>query len=320
MKSKILIVGGGELGSRYLQGLARVSLPLDIFISDISNDSLATAEERWNEVTGTTNHNLQLGIGLSHVPQKVDVAIIATSADVRAQVVGSLSKHCRVCYWILEKVLAQSLDGIDEIQVVVKNTNAWVNTVRRSIPWHKEIKTKLVKSGPFSLSVEGNNWGLASNAIHFIDMLAWLGDETLVSIDTQQLNDVWLESSRRLGFWETFGTITAQFSSGSVVNLTCHNENQTNKSYTIRVRSGQDEWIIDESSGIAQNSAGLIVQGKLSHQSEITAPLIESILKTGQCELPLLNESAELHRPLIKGFLKHWNRNMSNSVTCVPIT
>jgi len=320
MTYKILIVGAGQLGSRYLQGLARVTLPLDIFISDISSDSLATAEARWNDVAGTTNHRLRLGVGFSHVPQEIDVAIIATSADVRAQVVSSLSEHCAVRYWVLEKVLAQSLEEIDKIQAVIGNgCNAWVNTVRRSVPWHKEIKTKIKKSGSFSMSVEGENWGLACNAIHFFDMLAWFSDETLVSIDTQQLNDTWLED-QRLGFWETFGTLTAQFSGGSVAALTCHNVTRSGKFYIIRIFSGQDEWMIDESSGIAERSDGLVVRGKLSYQSEVTAELVKSILVTGACDLPLLKTSAELHRPLIDGLLEHFNRKTPNSVNCVPIT
>ncbi len=318
MSYKILIVGAGQLGSRYLQGMAKVALPLDIFISDVSSDSLARAEVRWHEVANSdSQHSLRFGFGLSHVPQEIDVAIVATGADVRSQVVSAISLHCTVRYWILEKVLAQSLQEMDQIQGVIgNNSKAWVNTLRRTFNWHKEIKAKLGQSGPFAISVVGGNWSLASSAIHFLDMLAWISNEQLLSINTQHLDDHWHES-KRSGFWEIYGTLAARFSSDSVATLTCQKLNQP---YIIWLRAGQDDWKINESLGIAENAAGLVVRGKFSYQSEITAQLIESILETGQCELPSLKVSAELHRPLIHGLLEHWNKNMPNKSSRVPIT
>ena len=60
MHKKVLLVGAGQLGSRYLQGLAKVSIPLEIHVLDISESSLRIAEARWNEVDTSEkdNHNL----------------------------------------------------------------------------------------------------------------------------------------------------------------------------------------------------------------------------------------------------------------------
>lgn len=318
MNDRILLVGAGQLGSRYLQGLAKVARPLDIFVSDISHESLARAEARWYEAAGlASRHSVRFGVGISDVPREIDLAIVATSAETREQVVSSLSEQCVVHYWVLEKVLAQSIQEIDKIEALIRDdSSAWVNTPRRMIAWHKEIKAKLKRSGPFSMSVAGGNWGLACNSVHFLDMLAWLSDEQLLSISTQQVCDEW-HKSKRPGFWEIYGTLTARFSRGSVAALTCHDMDEP---YLIQVSDGQDEWKIYESSGIAERADGLVVRGKLSYQSEITAPLIESILKTGQCELPLLKVSAELHRPFINGLLDHWNISTPNTVSRLPIT
>ncbi len=46
----VLISGAGQLGSRYLQGLAKCRLPLRIVVQDNSRDSLERAQLRWNEV------------------------------------------------------------------------------------------------------------------------------------------------------------------------------------------------------------------------------------------------------------------------------
>ena len=43
--TRILLVGAGQLGSRYLQGLAAFPKPLDIYVMDVSLSSLKQAEE-----------------------------------------------------------------------------------------------------------------------------------------------------------------------------------------------------------------------------------------------------------------------------------
>ena len=104
----ILIIGTGQLGSRYLQGLAVCSTIIDIWCFDPSLDSLKTAKERWEEVEGSStrhkNHWIQ---NFSELPKKIDLAIVATTADVRLQVVQGISQHCSIRYLVLEKVLVQ---------------------------------------------------------------------------------------------------------------------------------------------------------------------------------------------------------------------
>ena len=72
--------------------------------------------------------------------------------------------------------------------------------------------------------------------------------------------------------------------------------------------------------GSAINSEGIKISGNLNFQSEITAALIDSILNYGYCDLPLLEESAELHRVFIREMHQHW-KNCGNPLdTHVPIT
>ena len=49
MSATILIAGAGQLGSRYLQGLANCQNTLDIYVQDISKQSLQIAKQRWEE-------------------------------------------------------------------------------------------------------------------------------------------------------------------------------------------------------------------------------------------------------------------------------
>ena len=50
---KIALVGGGQLGSRYLQGIVKSYLDVDLYIVDPSNDSLKICHERILEVNPT---------------------------------------------------------------------------------------------------------------------------------------------------------------------------------------------------------------------------------------------------------------------------
>ena len=83
---------------------------------------------------------------------------------------------CDVENWVLEKVLAQSVEELEEISSLTSYTkNIWVNTHRRCMSWHQLIKNHLnqVNNGSIEVQVNGYDWGLACNAIHFIDLVCW---------------------------------------------------------------------------------------------------------------------------------------------------
>lgn len=318
MKYRVLIVGAGQLGSRYLQGLSRVSLPLDIFVSDVAVDSLTRAEARWREVDGhRTPHEVRYLTGLSGLPTEVDLAIVATSSDVRGAVVTQLAEGVAVRYWVLEKVLAQNDTEISKIQAAVGQSGlAWVNTPRRLMEWHKKIKSELFDAQPLSMIVEGGGWELACTAVHYLDLLAWWGDCELLDIDTNGLSPTW-KASKRNGYWEVFGTLKAYFSGGMNAQLVCYEETTPP---IIKLSARDLVWAIDEAAGTAKRTDGREISGKIPYQSEMTAPLVESILVNGRCDLPTLDDSASLHRPILQSLMTHWNQHMPKPLTCAPIT
>ena len=59
MKYSVVIVGAGQLGSRYLQGLVNVSHTLDIYIVDPNKAALSISKERWDKSGGSlSKHSL----------------------------------------------------------------------------------------------------------------------------------------------------------------------------------------------------------------------------------------------------------------------
>ena len=221
----ILIVGTGQLGSRYLQGLAVCSTIIEIGCFDPSLDSIKTAKERWKEVVGsTTKHKIHWIQNFSELPKKIDLAIVVTTADVRLQVMQAISQCSTIRYLVLEKVLVQSSNQLDDLrQVVLDVEGVWVNTSRRMITWHQKLYDIIADSSAVKVYVGNNDWGLACNSIHFLDLVSWWSDEKLVSVDTSCLDMTWFES-KRPGFFEITGILKAKYSCGSELIL----ESRTN--------------------------------------------------------------------------------------------
>ncbi|WP_443640321.1 hypothetical protein ABXT70_09850 [Candidatus Njordibacter sp. Uisw_039] len=317
-RATVLLSGAGTLGSRHLQGLARCAIPLDIHVYDIYPDALRISQARWEEVTNLkADHHVFLHNTCEALPVNVDIAVIATTANVRHENIAEIVSKCSVKYWILEKVLACSEENLDQILTSISELkNAWVNTPRRSLPWHSEIKALLGKGYAMTMKVDGGAWGLACNAIHFLDMFAWWTGETLVEIETNGLDSNWIEA-KRAGNMEVMGTLHARFSGGSTVQLTAQ---PGDVYYEFELNDGSFIWHIDEVGGTCFRSDGLSIPGRIPYQSEVTGELIESLLSKGVCHLPGLETSAQMHRVYLHALLKHWQHNVSSSAKIVPIT
>jgi predicted dehydrogenase len=315
---RILLVGAGQLGSRYLQGLVALEDPLTIAVVDPSEASLAVAKERLVQVQPVASHDVQFATSLEGAPQLLDLALVVTPAHCRARVVEEIAGRHQVKAWILEKVLAQSCEQLDQIdQALANNNRVWVNTPRRLMGWHQSIRAQLLPDGPAPLQVRvvGGSWGLACNAIHFIDLVAWWTQSQVQSVSADGL-DVWSDSKRD-GFQEVFGRLLVHYSNGSVLELSCLQDAQP---AVITVETPQGSWRLEEAAGVATGPPGQQLQGQLSFQSALTAPLVAQILQESHCALPTLAESVAQHRPLLQALLEHWNRSQGRHDCSVPIT
>lgn len=318
MKYSVVIVGAGQLGSRYLQGLVNSSHTLDIFIVDPNKAALNTSKERWEESGGSlSKHSLTQSEDIFKTPKSIDLVICATTANARLSVVKNLTGHARVKYWILEKVLAQSVSDVNHIvnQIKSQSSTAWVNTPRRAMDWYKNIKTKLSKSS-FELSIIGGGWGMACNSIHFMDLFSWWSNDKIIKLDVTGLEPEWFESKRN-GFWEVSGVIKVYTSKGSSMLLRCDREKRET---TIKLLQENTEWVIDETLCCATRNDGYKINGEVPMQSELTAELVNSIINDGVCSLPSLNESAAMHSLLLEALNEHWQNHSSISSSSAKIT
>jgi len=77
---------------------------------------------------------------------------------------------------------------------------AWVNYSCRSYPIYPEIKAELGRE-IMNISYAGNNWGVACNSIHFIDLFDYLSGEFDFTFDATKIDNV-VYPSKRAGFSE----------------------------------------------------------------------------------------------------------------------
>ena len=189
---------------------------------------------------------MEYSTDLNDLPSYLDLCLISTTADVRLKIVKHIISQSKVDYWILEKVLAQCLTQLDEFENCLHDAEGvWVNKARRMINWHQCIRETLPKREYWKIYGNGGNWGLACNAIHFIDLVSWWTGESLVTIDNSGLED-WF-SSKREGFYEVTGKLVANYSKGSELILIANKK--LNKPFTLHLQNTQGRWLLDETKG-----------------------------------------------------------------------
>lgn len=302
--ANLLVIGAGQLGSRHLQALAMYDAPAKVFVVDPSAASLATAKERYDSVCKESSPEAFFATSLDGLPSSIDVAIVATGADVRAKVVESLLSKVRVRYAVLEKVLFQRADDYKTIGKILdqKKCVAFVNCPRRMWPFYVAMKGDLVGRGPLSVSVKGRDIGLACNGIHFVDLVAYLSGENLTSVDGSELS-VGAVPAKRPGFYEVQGILAARFAGGST--LTLESLASSPASHVIQVKAGGNAWEILEGSATV-TSSGATQPFETPFQSQLTHLVINDLLRSSKCRLTSYDESRSLHQPFIASLMQHF--------------
>ena len=140
--------------------------------------------------------------------------MVATDAVVRRAVVEQILAQLEVPHLILEKVLFQQLDDYHAVGELLerRGARAWVNCPRRLWPDYGELRTRTL-GRPLRIGVSGGDWAMASNAVHFVDLAAYLSGQDDFEPFFQQL-DGGARPSRRAGFFEISGS--ARFLAGEV--------------------------------------------------------------------------------------------------------
>ncbi|MBQ9480172.1 MAG: Gfo/Idh/MocA family oxidoreductase [Selenomonadaceae bacterium] len=330
----VAIVGAGQLGSRHLQVLALTELPLSIEVMDVSTESLAMSESRWHEMpTNPLVSGIKFVGSIDELSPELDVVVVATGSKARLAVVKQLLETKRVKYMVLEKFLFPRLSDFDEAQRLIEasGTKVWVNCGRRQMKFYNVMRELFRGEKCFAMSVSGANWGLGCNAIHFLDLYAFLSDQKIFESDIEYLDADRIDSKRK-GYIEFTGSLRVKSPKGALL-LTSYApslfDSRTGGGYAsvIILNSEHLYCVVEESKGQAKllrrHDDGwhwdeFEIDGKM--QSRVTQELVAQMIGSGDLDLPTFEESAALHKVLLAGFLRQMNSFGEERVELCPIT
>ncbi|MDO8269081.1 MAG: Gfo/Idh/MocA family oxidoreductase [Candidatus Levybacteria bacterium] len=321
-----LIIGVGNLGSRHLQGLLTFNLePLTIYIVDPSISSLEVAQTREKEIMH--EHAVTYFSNIKSLPKLLDFVIVATNSNVRQKVITELLYNHEIRFLILEKVLFPDIIAYQTIQkeLLKTKTICYVNHPRRMIKEYQNLKKILKNDTKIFFQAVGSNWGIACNALHYIDLFEYLADSALLSIDCNTLDSNIFESKRK-GYIEMSGTIKGVLENGSEFLISSLISDKSHAP-TICLMNAEKKILIQESNNSQINIYDAkdnfsLTQIKFSFpfQSKLSGILIEEIVKNGTCSLPTYEEAAHTHKLFISATLTHYNSVTNIYNTSIPIT
>ncbi len=314
---RILVVGAGQIGSRHLQALKAVKVPLQITVVDSLPESLTRARSRFDEsVPKEHPHRVSFVSEIPKIDGKIDLAIVATRSDTRRGAIDQIFKKNSCDAFFLEKLLFQKPGDYRDIQILFENlkVKAWVNCTMRTIPFYAEMK----KDGPLNkinYTVGSGETGLITSIVHFLDHMAYLTNCLDFSVDTSLLEPKSIESKRE-GFLELIGTIRVTFMDGSFGSFTRYPEGTepslvtiSNKDVSYMVKETEEKALISKR---LEKWQWKEILSPIPLQSIMTTWLVEEILSTGKCRAVSFEDSSKIHLQILEPLRQFLNQNGGN--------
>ena len=331
--SKVLIIGAGQIGSRHLQSLSKLNHKLNVSVIDNNPKSIDAAKAILDEMP-VNKHLFSVNYygSLDNINGQYDIAIIATNADIRKKVIKEVLKRSEIKYCILEKIVCQSIKDFKEILNLFKkhDIKSWVNCNRRLYPLYKSIKEKISTEYPIDIFIDGGNWDLACNSIHFIDLFSYFSGQLNISINSSKLDKQILDS-KRSGFIEFTGRLICTTNRGD--SLIMNSSRFGDKPMVIYLASKDQRYYINEYIDGNMYSKGKVISSfsindwsweennlRMPFVSDLTCEAVNQILDTGNCDLPDINDSFKQHKPLIESLNNHLKMVTNNTYDICPIT
>lgn len=318
----VCIIGAGNIGSRHLQGLKKVKFPLSIEVVDPSTKSLEIARQRYQQTESSTNHKISYLQNISNLSKKIDLAIIATNSDVRRLVIEKLLQVSFIQYLILEKILFQRKEDYSYVEKLLlgENIKTWVNFSMRTMPFYRDLKGKF--HGKLQMIVSGSQYGLVTNAIHFVDYIAFLTNSYDFKVTTGGL-DPKLIISKRPEFSELTGTLSVIFKNGSTGYFICYSDGDA--PYIIEVFSKNYRCISRENDKKAEISSfpswkWQEVDSYIPYQSDMTNVVVEEIFTKRTSPLTPYSQASNLHLQLFESLLNFLNKSTKKKFNLYPFT
>ena len=323
MSAVLAVVGCGNIGSRALQALAKLAAPATIYAVDPLPAALARARARAAEIGAAARARIVYADSIAALPETIDLALVATCADTRRETVEALLARARVRALILEKFLFQRREDYAVIAALLAEagTRCWVNLVRRAWPGYQALRRQLAGDRRVEMQALGPDFRLASNAVHYLDLYAFLTGVHVSALDGSGIDPEPM-ASRRAEFRELSGILRGAGADGRRITLASHRGGKL--PFVIQFFAPDLHWIVRELEGKAWCASAATdwtwreAAFATLDMSAMTNAYAE-ILDHGRSVLPTFAESAEDHLNLLAVYNRHWFGAGAAEAAC-PIT
>ncbi|MDB4409454.1 hypothetical protein N9235_01380 [Gammaproteobacteria bacterium] len=272
---RICIVGVGNIGMRYVQGITKKFPYAELVLID--------CDDRLKELEKLELGNVQLLASLDDIHGSIDLCVVSTSCESRL----SIYKRCLELnprYIILEKYLFKSREEFEECLSLTR-VPTFVNQ------WMYGSKTFdcLFEDDARAVELTGTGWGLACNAVHWIDVFKRHMNITHLQVGSDTtIYEVF--PSKRAGYEEIFGELVfVDRDSDKTFKLI--DRQDTGLVNMQKIKVDEKVYIFDYSKIIEDEK----VLSYFPYFSELIGDIVGNILDTGSCHLPLLEESVSQH-------------------------
>ncbi len=320
----ICIIGAGEIGSRHLQALARVTTPLRIFVIDPQETSLKAAAGRYKEIPEAAPHRVTYEQAVpTHLPP-LDIAIVATTSAHRRLAIESLLRQTSVSTFILEKLLFDRRDDYTAVAKLLEehDSRACVNCMMRTIPFFRDLK-KRTTDPRLTYIVNRTDTNISTSAIHYLDHIAYLTGDTDFTVDTTFLDNT-LVASKRKGFIDVTGSLRCTFKNGTVCIF--NRDARVECPPEIIIYDTDIHVLAKEAEGkalVAERKDGWRwkeEEAAIPFQSTMTTGVVEEILTRGTSPLVDFVDAVKLHIPLLDALLAFVNNCAEQRYDHYPFT
>ena len=309
----VAVIGCGSVGARVAQSLSSVTPEaiggrLRVHVCDTSPDAL-TGFSALLENEGGTVHDIQLHGGFDdRFPRHLTLAYIGVTSSHRFGVLTQLLAHCAVDKLLLDKFLFDRREQYDQAEQLIKaaGCSSWVHAARAYWPSYQRVREIAEAWGDAGLNVTGSNYGMACNAVHFLDIIRFVTGNSVTRLEMEG-RPLKIFDSKRPGYREFFGTLSGETTTGRAIRLACVGEEGTN--VTVRVTGADADIVIEETLRTARliGKDGTVIEEWefLPVRASENKAVFVDILTGGNCLLPTYAESKQMHLALFDAMMPH---------------
>ena len=312
----IAIIGLGNIGRRHFISLLKSHEDFNFYLFDNKNLSISKTK---NLLNSKNSKNVFFEKNIYKINKIIDLLIVSTTSEVRFIVLKTFLKENIVNNVILEKIVTNNISDYKKIMKILgkKKINSYINFPRRLYEVYNYIKDNLNKNSPIHIKFQSENWNMASNVLHFLDLLNFFSKNNKIYLKESNLQNKIIKSKRK-NFIEFKG------------NLLFGDENKNSIFLADQPLISKDEYISIEQKNLKyfvfekkstlvsiKNNGKLKLSNKrirIPYQSDLTKSVVFNIIKNRKVKLPSIYDSYHNHNLIFKIFKKHLNKIKKNNL------